>query len=653
MPAAHSAAAGRSPGPLRSIAAARSPGAGGIGTLTVTNTLTLGGTTAMAINASTASSDLVAGVATLTYGGTLTVTNLAGTLAAGDSFTLFSASSYSGSFSTFNLPALGANLVWDTSSLATSGTIEVRSPPSIATPASASPSTVTGSSTSLSVLGADVATGESSLTYTWAATTVPAGAAEPIFSFGGSSNDTNAAKNASVLFSAAGTYVFTVTITDPGGLTKTSTVSVTVSPTLTTIALSPSSATLTAGQTQQFTGTCKDQFGNTLQPALTWSVLAGSGSISGGLYSPAYANGSATVQAASGGVTATAGVTISGEAQWNSAAGGSWTNSGDWVDSSSQSIIAAPGMRGIAGDTVLFGSTAASTITLDGASPILAGITFNSGSNGYTIGPGTGGTLHLNNGGNSASIAVSAGSQEISAPLALDSSVLVTPVAGSRLGISGSISGPGSALTLNGSGTLVLGGANSYSGGTRVSAGTLILAESTAICADTNLTIGAGGIFIFNPSITASDAATNNVAGVPEGTAAAASGAMLATTTVPSSASSAFSCSRTVGTDNGRFRLGRRLAGSIFLNRGHTAGCFAADGFAPRPANEQAAQTCPWRFLERTALDQAVSPSIAPSTAGDLAWLRQPANGSDNSDQQRRKDVAIVALDAVFAQYGH
>jgi hypothetical protein len=37
---------------------------------------------------------------------------------------------------------------------------------------------------------------------------------------------------------------------------------------------------------------------------------------------------------------------------------------------------------------------------------------------------------------------------------------------------------------------------------------------------------------------------------------------------------------------------------------------------------------------------------------GDLAWLGQSTNSSDNSDQHRKKDVAILALDAVFAQYG-
>ena len=39
----------------------------------------------------------------------------------------------------------------------------------------------------------------------------------------------------------------------------------------------------------------------------------------------------------------------------------------------------------------------------------------------------------------------------------------------------------------------------------------------------------------------------------------------------------------------------------------------------------------------------------------DLAWLGPAANGSDSpdtSDGQRKKDVALLALEAVFAQYG-
>ena len=103
------------------------PGNGGIGTLAIDNSLSLaaGAAVAMEINKSTAASDLVNGLTTVTYGGTLSVTNLAGTLAAGDWFTLFSAGSYAGSFSTINLPTLPAGLRWDTSELTVNGSIRV------------------------------------------------------------------------------------------------------------------------------------------------------------------------------------------------------------------------------------------------------------------------------------------------------------------------------------------------------------------------------------------------------------------------------------------------------------------------------------------------------------------------------------------------
>jgi hypothetical protein len=60
----------------------------------------------------------------LAYGGTLTVTNVgASPLAAGDSFTLFAASTYSNNFTTTNLPALPSNLRWAWSPA--SGTLSV------------------------------------------------------------------------------------------------------------------------------------------------------------------------------------------------------------------------------------------------------------------------------------------------------------------------------------------------------------------------------------------------------------------------------------------------------------------------------------------------------------------------------------------------
>ena len=77
------------------------------------------------------------------------------------------------------------------------------------------------------------------------------------------------------------------------------------------------------------------------------------------------------------------------------------------------------------------------------------------------------------------------------------------PAAGSQLTISGGISGTGQSLSVNGQGTVDLSGANSYTGGTTVSAGTLAVTNPSAIAANTSLTVGAGGVFVFDPSAAA------------------------------------------------------------------------------------------------------------------------------------------------------
>ena len=103
-----------------------SPGAS-LGTLTINNTLSLAGLTVMEINKTggVRASDRVQGVSTLAYGGTLTVSWSGDALVSGDSFTLFTASSYAGSFASVSLPALDAGLTWDASRLAVDGSIQV------------------------------------------------------------------------------------------------------------------------------------------------------------------------------------------------------------------------------------------------------------------------------------------------------------------------------------------------------------------------------------------------------------------------------------------------------------------------------------------------------------------------------------------------
>jgi len=74
------------------------------GTLTISNSLTLesGSTTRVRVNASNASHDLVQGLGAVTYGGSLVVSNLAGTPVLGQSFQLFSATAGGSSFTSIS-----------------------------------------------------------------------------------------------------------------------------------------------------------------------------------------------------------------------------------------------------------------------------------------------------------------------------------------------------------------------------------------------------------------------------------------------------------------------------------------------------------------------------------------------------------------------
>ena len=146
----------------------------------------------------------------------------------------------------------------------------------VATPAAAAPNPVTGTTTALSVLGAENGS-DTGLTYSWSYTG-PAGV-----TYAGSINGTNAAKTISANFTRAGTYNFTATITDPSNLSITSMVSVTVNQTPTNIAVSPAtSPVVPVGLTQQFSATATDQFGNAItSPSFTWGINGSGNSIDG------------------------------------------------------------------------------------------------------------------------------------------------------------------------------------------------------------------------------------------------------------------------------------------------------------------------------------------------------------------------------------
>jgi hypothetical protein len=159
----------------------------------------------------------------------------------------------------------------------------------------------TGTTANLSVSATDPNPGATITKYTWSVS----GPSGVTFS---SSNGTSTGNSATATFTQTGTYTFTVTVTDSYGLTTTSTVSLVVGQVLTSITVSPSSASVHDGTTQQFTASALDQFNNAMIVPISWKILSGSGSISStGLYTaPSRGNGTVTIEAFDGSVFGTA-----------------------------------------------------------------------------------------------------------------------------------------------------------------------------------------------------------------------------------------------------------------------------------------------------------------------------------------------------------
>jgi hypothetical protein len=187
-----------------------------------------------------------------------------------------------------------------------SSAVSASAPPTVATAAAASPATVTGATTNLSVLGADDG-GEAALTYTWATTGTPPA------SVNFSVNGTNGAKNTVATFTKAGAYNLQATIKDADNQTVTSSVAVTVNQTQTVVTVAPASATVNVNATQQFTATAADQFGLAMspQPTFSWAVSGGGAISAGGLFTAgATAGGPYSVTATAGSQSGTGSITV-------------------------------------------------------------------------------------------------------------------------------------------------------------------------------------------------------------------------------------------------------------------------------------------------------------------------------------------------------
>jgi autotransporter-associated beta strand protein len=193
------------------------PGAGAASagtTLTLAGTVTLnsGCVVSNRINKTTLTADKVSkSGGTLTLAGTLKVVLDSGTLAKGDSFTLFGGT-LAGSFASTSLPTLPTGLAWDTTQLGAGGNgkISVVCDGSLAASAGAAKAVCAGGSTGIggSLTGSG---GSGGYTYSWSP-----GA--------GLSSATVANPTAT----PSSTTTYTVTVTDSGGCTAQSRVIVTV-----------------------------------------------------------------------------------------------------------------------------------------------------------------------------------------------------------------------------------------------------------------------------------------------------------------------------------------------------------------------------------------------------------------------------------------
>lgn len=100
------------------------------GVLTVVSNVTLSasGTAAMKLKKGSLTNDVLSvtdAAGTITYGGTLSLTNISGSLAANDTFKLFNAANYAGSFASIVPATPGAGLTWNTNNLIVNGTLSI------------------------------------------------------------------------------------------------------------------------------------------------------------------------------------------------------------------------------------------------------------------------------------------------------------------------------------------------------------------------------------------------------------------------------------------------------------------------------------------------------------------------------------------------
>jgi hypothetical protein len=213
---------------------------------------------------------------------------------------------------TMNVPAWGATTPSGVSALLAKfpyvgGGSAPSTLPTVSQMPTANPATVAGNSTLLNVLASDPVTPENSLIYTWSVSTGPAGG---VVQF--TPNASNEAKQCTAVFTRAGSYTLTVTVTNLSGKTISAVTAVTVSAVASGLEVTPSIASVPAFATQLFEAVLRDQFSQPITgQSVLWSSSGGGNVETNGEFTAASElGGPHSVSASIGTFTATAQVTV-------------------------------------------------------------------------------------------------------------------------------------------------------------------------------------------------------------------------------------------------------------------------------------------------------------------------------------------------------
>ena len=489
------------------------PGDNAIGTLSFGSSLTMNSGSLTLLNLSknggVLANDAVAVTGALLLNGSLTVTNI-GTngLAAGDSFQIVSAASYSGTFSP-TLPPLATGLYWYTNNLTVNGTIAVSNitftlayvaggggsisgnaaqtvnygtsgTAVTALPntgysfvnwsdgSTANPRTDTNVTASLSVT-ANFAINVYTLTYTAGANGTLGGTSPQLVDYGA---------NGTAVTAVPATGYHFVNWSDSSTANPRTDTNVSGNITVTaSFAINTYTLTYSAGTGGTVAGT-SPQTVNYGASGTAMTATADAGLHFAG-WSDGITSNPRTDTDVTSNVTVTANFGVSTDT-WAGATGNAFSTVANW----SYSIFSGPVGTG---DSLIFAAAGSATPTNDETGLMLNNIIFSNGASAYVIN-GNGFTLSgsISNG--------AANAQIISNNIVLGTNLAVNLAAGS-LTLAGSISDGGNGFSLtrasSGSGnTLTLAGANTFTGGIYLNAGTLAISSLTNLGGGNSITCG-------------------------------------------------------------------------------------------------------------------------------------------------------------------